>query len=364
MRECLLLAQSRLGLTSPNPAVGCVIVRGGRAVGRGATAPGGRPHAEPQAVAQAGQLARGATAYVSFEPCAHYGKTPPCARVLAEAGIRCAVIGCLDPYPPVRGRGVAILKRAGIAITVGVLEDQCRRMNEGFIARVTRGRPFVTLKLATSLDGRIAASSGDSRWISSEESRRLVHQWRREADAVMVGAGTIIADNPRLTCRVEGGRDPVRIIIDQRLRSPAGARVFGQRSPAPTIIITSVVNAARVQRRYGARVQAIPAPICGRGISLAEVMRECGRRGWSKILIEGGASLAGAALQARVVDRVAFFIAPLIIGCGLPAVEGLLARTVREAIKLKNLDAQRIGSDWLLQADVVRRKSSITSTSA
>jgi diaminohydroxyphosphoribosylaminopyrimidine deaminase/5-amino-6-(5-phosphoribosylamino)uracil reductase len=310
-------------------------------------------------VAEAGQLSRGATAYVSFEPCAHHGQTPPCARVLVEAGIARAVVGCLDPYPPVRGRGVAILKRAGIPVTVGVLENECRRMNEGFIARVTRGRPFVTLKLAMSLDGRIAAASGDSRWISSEESRRLVHQWRREADAVMVGAGTVIADNPRLTCRLEGGRDPVRVIIDQRLRSPAGARVFRQRSPAAAIVVTSIAKAASVRRRYGARVQAIAAPNDGRGISLDEVMREFGRRGWSKILIEGGARLAGAALQARVVDRIAFFMAPLIIGCGLPGVEGLLARTVREAIKLKNLGAQRIGSDWLLQADVVQRKSSI-----
>src|SRR5262249_39102848 len=155
---------------------------------------------------------------------------------------------------------VAILKRAGIVTTVGVLEEECRGMNEGFITRVTRGRPFVTLKLAMSLDGRIAASSGDSRWISSEESRRLVHQWRREADAVMVGAGTVISDNPRLTCRMEGGRDPVRIIVDQRLRSPVTARVFGQRSPAPTIVVTSIRNAARVQHRYGTRVQAIAAP--------------------------------------------------------------------------------------------------------
>jgi diaminohydroxyphosphoribosylaminopyrimidine deaminase/5-amino-6-(5-phosphoribosylamino)uracil reductase len=254
------------------------------------------------------------------------------------------------------------LKGAGIATTVGLLEDECRRMNEGFLVRVTRGRPFTTLKLAMSLDGRIAASSRDSHWISSEESRRLVHQWRREADAVMVGAGTVIADNPRLTCRVEGGRDPIRIIIDQRLRSPASARVFGQRSAAPTIVVTSSRNAAIVQRRYGTRVQAIAAPSDGRGISLPELMREFGRRGWSKILIEGGARLAAAALRAGIVDRVAFFMAPLILGCGLPAVEGLLAPTVRDAIKLKNLRAQRIGSDWLLQADVVQRKSSIRSS--
>jgi diaminohydroxyphosphoribosylaminopyrimidine deaminase/5-amino-6-(5-phosphoribosylamino)uracil reductase len=357
MHECLALAQSRLGLTSPNPTVGCVIVREGKIIGRGATAPGGRPHGEPQALAEARELARGATAYVSFEPCAHHGQTPPCARALAEAGVARVVIGCLDPYPPVRGRGVAILNNAGIATTVGVLENACRRMNEGFIARVTRGRPFVILKLATSLDGRIAAATGDSRWISSEESRRLVHQWRREADAVMVGAATVIADNPRLTCRIQGGRDPIRVIIDQQLRSPARARIFCQRSPAPTILVTSTTKAASVTRRYGARVEAIGAPMDERGISLSELMREFGRRGWSRILIEGGARLAGAALRARIVDRVAFFVAPLLIGCGLPAVEGLLARSVRDAIKLKDLTARRVGSDWLLEAEVVQRKS-------
>jgi diaminohydroxyphosphoribosylaminopyrimidine deaminase / 5-amino-6-(5-phosphoribosylamino)uracil reductase len=359
MRECLELAQPRLGLTSPNPAVGCVIVRDGKVVGRGATAPGGRPHAESQAIAQAGDLARGATAYISFEPCAHYGQTPPCARALAEAGVARVVIGCLDPYAKVRGRGIAMLNRAGVATTVGVLEGECRRMNEGFISRVTRGRPFVILKLAMSLDGRIATATGDSRWISSEESRRLVHQWRREADAVMVGAGTVIADNPQLTCRIEGGRDPVRVIVDQRLRSPVGARIFRQRSSAPTILVTSTTKAASVRRRYGTGVEAIVGPVHAQGISLVMVMREFARRGWSKILIEGGAELAGAALRARVVDRVAFFIAPLIVGSGLPSVAGLPTRSVREAIKLKNFSAQRVGSDWLLEADVVHRKSAV-----
>jgi diaminohydroxyphosphoribosylaminopyrimidine deaminase / 5-amino-6-(5-phosphoribosylamino)uracil reductase len=354
MRECLTLARSKLGLTSPNPAVGCVIVRQGKVVGRGATAPGGRPHAEPQALAEAGDLARGAAAYVSFEPCAHYGLTPPCARALAEAGVKRAIIGCLDPYPPVRGRGVAILNAAGIATTVGVLENECRRLNEGFIARVTRGRPFVILKLAMSLDGRIAAASGDSRWISSEESRRLVHQWRREADAIMVGAATVIADNPRLTCRIDGGRDPVRVILDQRLRSPVGARVFHERSPAPTILVTSASKAGTVKRRYGNRVETIAASVDKDGIALLELMREFARRGWSKILIEGGAKLAGAALRARIVDRIAFFVAPIVIGCGLPSVEGLQARNVRKAIKLSNFSAQRVGSDWLLEAAVVQ----------
>ncbi|HKV56014.1 MAG TPA: bifunctional diaminohydroxyphosphoribosylaminopyrimidine deaminase/5-amino-6-(5-phosphoribosylamino)uracil reductase RibD, partial [Candidatus Binataceae bacterium] len=357
MHECLALAEERLGLTSPNPAVGCVIVRGNRIVGRGATAIGGRPHAETQALSEAEGLARGATAYVSFEPCAHQGQTPPCARALVEAGVARVVVGCLDPYPPVRGRGVSILKAAGIATVVGVLEQECRRLNEGFISRVTRGRPFVTLKLAMSLDGRIAAADGDSRWISSESSRRLVHRWRREADVVMVGAGTVIADNPRLTCRIEGGRDPIRVVVDQRLRSPVGARIFHQKSRAPTIIATAEAKAALVKRRYGKRVEAIAVPATGDEIALGEVMRELGRRGYGKVLVEGGAHLAGSALRARVVDRVAFFIAPRIIGCGLPSVEGILARTVRAAIRLENLNARLVGDDWLLEADVTRKNT-------
>ncbi len=219
MREALALAESALGLTTPNPAVGCVLVRGGRVVGRGVTARGGRPHAETIALRRAGARARGATAYVSFEPCAHRGQTPPCAEALAAAGVARVVVGCLDPYPPVRGRGLAILRRAGIKVTVGVLEDECRRLNEGFITRVTRRRPFVLLKLAMSLDGRIATASGDSKWISSEPARQIVHRWRRECDAVMVGAGTVLADDPRLTCRMRGGRDPVRVIIDAALRT-------------------------------------------------------------------------------------------------------------------------------------------------
>src|SRR5579863_9431468 len=242
MRAALAMAAPMLGRTAPNPAVGCVIVQGDRIVGQGAPAPGRRPPGETQAIADAGPRARGATAFISLEPCAHQGQTPPCARALVEAGVARVVVGCRDPYPAVRGRGIAILRAAGIAVTEGVLEDECRRINEGFFARVTRGRPFVTLKLATSLDGRIAAAGGDSRWISSPESRALVHRWRREADAVMVGAATVIADNPRLTCRLEGGRDPARVIIDGRLRVPATLKIFRQRSSAPTIVVTTTAN--------------------------------------------------------------------------------------------------------------------------
>ena len=352
MRVALGLASDALGTTSPNPAVGCVVVREGRIAGRGATAPGGRPHAETIALGRAGGRARGATAYVTFEPCAHHGKTPPCARALIDAGLSRVVIGCVDPYPAVRGRGITALRRAGVDVTVGVLEDECLRLNEGFITRVRRGRPFVTLKLAMSLDGRIAAASGDSRWISSAPARAMVHQWRREADAVMVGAGTVIADNPRLTCRLEGGRDPARVIIDGKLRVSPRARVFHIRSTAPTILVTTAANLARARRRYGACVEVIGAPATGDRIALDELMREFGRRGWSRVLIEGGAHLAGAALRAGIVDRVALFIAPGILGAGLPAIEGLEAAQVRGGLRLDNLSARPVGADLLIEAEI------------
>ncbi len=358
MRLALDLAARVAGTTSPNPAVGCVLVRGARVVGRGATAPGGRPHAETIALGAAKGRARGAVAYVSFEPCAHHGQTPPCAQALIDAGIARVVVGCLDPYPPVRGRGIAMLRRSGIGVTAGVLEDECRRLNEGFISRVTRGRPFGILKLAVSLDGRIAAASGDSRWVSSRASREMIHRWRGECDAVMVGAGTVIADNPRLTCRVKGGRDPVRVVIDGRLRTPAAARVFRLASVAPTVLVTTGANLARAQRRYrGARVEVLAAPSRGGLLALEAVMREFGRRGWSKVMIEGGAHLAGCALAAGIVDRVAMIVAPMIVGAGLPAIEGLAVARIRDAIRLENFSARRVGDDWLIEGEISRRRA-------
>ncbi len=249
MREALALAQEQLGLTTPNPSVGCVIVRGDKVVGRGVTGIGGRPHGETQALADAGALARGATAYVSFEPCAHFGQTPPCANALVAAGVKRVVIGCVDPDPRVRGRGIAILKRAKIDVTAGVLEDEALRLNEGFITRLTLGRPLGILKLAMSMDGRIAAASGDSRWISSRESRELVHRWRRECDAIMVGAGTVIADNPRLTCRVAGGRDPVRVVVDGSCARRRRRACIGSGRTRPPLLVTTPANLARARAK-------------------------------------------------------------------------------------------------------------------
>jgi diaminohydroxyphosphoribosylaminopyrimidine deaminase / 5-amino-6-(5-phosphoribosylamino)uracil reductase len=360
MRAALALAQEQLGLTTPNPSVGCVIVRGDKVVGRGVTGVGGRPHGEAVALADAGALARGATAYVSFEPCAHFGQTPPCANALVEAGVKRVVIGCVDPDPRVRGRGIAILKRANIDVTTGVLEDEALRLNEGFITRVRLGRPMSILKLAMSIDGRIAAGSGDSRWISSRESRELVHRWRRECDAVMVGAGTVIADNPRLTCRVAGGRDPVRVVVDAKLRTSPTARVYRQRSKASTLLVTTPRNLVSAQRRYERRgVEVIAVATHGGVIELNRLMLEFGHRGWCRVLIEGGASLAGSALSAGIVDRVAFFVAPKILGAGLSAIDGMKSRSVRDSIQLEDLSARQVGDDWLLEGRVRRERSGV-----
>jgi diaminohydroxyphosphoribosylaminopyrimidine deaminase/5-amino-6-(5-phosphoribosylamino)uracil reductase len=356
MRRALALARARAGLTMPNPTVGCVLVRDGRLVGQGATGRGGRPHAETVALTKAGRLARGATAYVTLEPCAHRGRTPACARALVAGGIARALVGCLDPYPPVRGRGIAILRRAGISVETGVLENECRALNEGFITRVTRRRPFGILKLATSLDGRIAAASGDSQWISSARSRAIVHRWRRECDAVVVGAGTVIEDNPRLTCRIARGRDPVRVVIDARLRTPPTALIFTERSEATALLVTLGKNVERARRRYtNGRVEVVGCTGRDGEIDLKAMMAEFARRGWCKVLFEGGAHLAGSALRARIIDRVAFFIAPKVLGAGLPAVQGLDTYRVREAISLTNVSVRRIDGDALIEARPIMR---------
>ena len=359
MRRGLALARARVGFTTPNPSVGCVLVRAGRIIAQGATGRGGRPHAEAVALAKLAGPARGATAYVTLEPCAHTGKTPPCARALVDAGVARVVVGCLDPYPPVRGRGIAILRRAGISVETGVLEDECRLVNEGFFTRVTRRRPFGILKLATSLDGRIAAASGDSQWISSEASRALVHRWRRECDAIVVGAGTVVADNPKLTCRIAEGRDPVRVVIDARLRTSPEALVYTESSEAGAVLITTAKNAARARKRYTkGRVEILECPERDGEIDLRAMASEFGGRGWCKVLFEGGAHLAGSALKAQIVDRVAFFIAPKIVGAGLPAVEGLGTSRMKEALRLDDFAIRRVGEDNLIEGRPARRSRS------
>ncbi|WP_076367497.1 bifunctional diaminohydroxyphosphoribosylaminopyrimidine deaminase/5-amino-6-(5-phosphoribosylamino)uracil reductase RibD [Phaeovulum vinaykumarii] len=318
MRHALTLARRGLGRTWPNPAVGCVIVApDGRVVGRGVTAPGGRPHAEPQALAQAGAAARGATAYVTLEPCAHHGRTPPCAEALVAAGVARVVTALTDPDPRVAGGGHAILRAAGIEVTEGVLAMPAARVNAGFFSRVTRGRPLVTLKIAATLDGRIATASGESRWITGAEARRRVHAMRASHDAVMVGAGTALADDPMLDVRDMGAMpQPVRIVVDSRLRLPVDCRLGRSAGAQPVWLVHTAAAPAPARdawRAAGAELFEVAATPEGRVDPLA-ALSALGARGLTRVFCEGGAALAAALSTADLIDEIVWFTAGALIG--------------------------------------------------
>jgi diaminohydroxyphosphoribosylaminopyrimidine deaminase / 5-amino-6-(5-phosphoribosylamino)uracil reductase len=328
MRAALTLARRGLGNTWPNPAVGCVIVNGGRIVGRGRTQPGGRPHAETEALARAGAAAKGATAYVSLEPCSHHGKTPPCAEALIAAGVFRVVAAVEDPDPRVSGRGMKRLREAGIAVEIGLCADEAAELNAGFFSRVKHGRPLVTLKLATSLDGRIATRSGESRWITGPAARERAHLLRATHDAVLVGTGTALADDPQLTCRLPGleQRSPVRIVLDRHLRLPATLRLFAEAADAPTwLVALPSANPARQAALADQGVKILIAePDAAGGIDLAALLRRLGDDGLTRLLIEGGGVLAAALLRLGLIDRLVWMRAPMIIGGdGIPAIAGL-----------------------------------------
>jgi diaminohydroxyphosphoribosylaminopyrimidine deaminase/5-amino-6-(5-phosphoribosylamino)uracil reductase len=332
MRAALALARRGLGNVWPNPAVGCVIVRDGVAVGRGWTQPGGRPHAETEALARAGERARGATAYVSLEPCCHWGRTPPCTDAMIAAGIARAVIALRDPDPRVNGEGVARLRAAGLAVTEGVAEAEAREVNAGFLMRIRAGRPLVTLKLAATLDGRIATAAGESRWITRERARRQAHLLRAAHDAVLVGAGTAVTDDPALTVRLPGvvpaaRPGPVRVVADGRLRLPLTSVLVATARATPTWILTRPGNdRARIGAFADAGCTVIevrPDPATGQP-DLAEGLRALGSRGITRVLVEGGGTLAAALLGRGLVDRLAWFGAPGLMGSdGVPAVGAL-----------------------------------------
>lgn len=355
MQRALDLASRALGRTSPNPAVGAVIVRGGRVIGEGWHRRAGLPHAEIEALRRVDGSARGATLYVNLEPCSHHGRTPPCVETLIAAGIKRVVVGMVDPNPLVRGRGLRQLRQAGIEVRTGVLKEKCERLNEDFAVFIRTGKPLVTLKLAASLDGRIATASGDARWISSTVSRRLVHELRNRVDAVLVGAETVRADDPQLTCRIRGGRDPLRVILDGRLTISPQARVCTQRSRVPTVLVTTEEHAQsekkRVLERQGVEVLCL-AGDAGR-VRLRLVLEELGRRGIKHVLIEGGGEVAAAALREGVVDKVLFFYAPILLGGdGRPMIGPLGIDRVAAGLKLHTIELYRLGDDVLVTAYV------------
>lgn len=331
MAAALELARRGLGDVWPNPAVGCILVRpdlGDRIVGRGWTQPGGRPHAETEALRRAGDQARGATAYVTLEPCSHQGETPPCADALVAAGIVRAVIAHEDPDPRVSGRGIARLREAGVAVEVGPGAEAARGLNAGFLLRVTAGRPLVTVKAAATLDGRIATASGESRWITGDAARAYGHGLRARHDAIAVGIGTVLADDPDLTCRLPGlaRRSPVRIVFDSRLRLPLDSRLVATAGEMATwVLCCEKADAAARQALTAAGVIVIQVAAGADGRpDMRVAFAELARRGLTRVLVEGGGRLIAAVLRADLVDRLAWVRAPKILGGDAVAAVGAL----------------------------------------
>ena len=351
MRAALALARRGLGTTWPNPSVGCVIVRDGRVVGRGTTAPGGRPHAEAVALAMAGDRAKGATAYVTLEPCCHWGRSPPCTDALIAAGIARAVIGATDPDSRVNGQGLAKLRDAGIAVETGLLEAEALETLIGFNHRITLGRPMVTLKLASTLDGRIATHSGESQWITGTPARRLAHAMRGRHDAVMVGVGTVLADNPELTCRIPGFRPTpvVRIVADSHLRTPLTSRLLSTAGEIPTwFLLREGTNLAREEAFTDIGAKLIKIRGSSAGVDLTAAMTALGTAGLTRILVEGGGQLAAALLRADLVDRIAWFHAPSVMGGdGWPAVQAFGTKTLEQMPRFRRDCITPVGDDIL-----------------
>jgi diaminohydroxyphosphoribosylaminopyrimidine deaminase / 5-amino-6-(5-phosphoribosylamino)uracil reductase len=350
MRTALALARRGLGNTWPNPAVGCVIVKDGRVVSRGWTQPGGRPHAEELALQRAGEAAKGAAAYVTLEPCSYPGRGPACADGLIAAGVDRVVAAIEDPHPRVAGAGFAKLRAAGIAVETGLCADEAKEINAGFFCRVAHGRPLVTVKLATSLDGRIATASGESRWITGPAARERAHLLRATHDAVLVGTGTALADDPQLTCRLPGleHRSPVRIVVDRQLRLPADLRLFTEIDQAATWVATlAVSDPARRAALTKAGVKIIAAePDAAGAINLAALLRRLGDEGLTGLLVEGGGRLAASLLRANLVDRLVWMRAPLVVGGdGVPAIAALDLAGLAAAPRFTLMSAEIAGGD-------------------
>jgi diaminohydroxyphosphoribosylaminopyrimidine deaminase/5-amino-6-(5-phosphoribosylamino)uracil reductase len=353
MKKAITLARKGLGRTSPNPMVGAVVVRNGIVVGRGFHQKAGGPHAERIALAQAGGKARGATLYVNLEPCNHFGRTPPCTQAIFESGIKKVVFGMTDPNPTVKGGGAAWLRSQGIDVVRGVLEEDCRRLNEVYAKWITTGLPYVILKAATSLDGRIATRTGDSKWISNEHSRLLVHRLRNQVDGVLVGIGTVIKDDPLLTVRLPRGKikDPLRIVIDPRLRISQKARILT--SSGKTLIISGARVPIRKRKGLETKgVEILSLPARDGHISIKELLTHLGRRGITSLLIEGGAEVYSAFLNEQQVDKLVIFMAPCLIG-GRKAV-GMIGGTgvakISEAFRLKEMKVKSLAGDILVEA--------------
>ncbi len=354
MKQALKLARRGRGKTSPNPMVGAILVKDNRVIGQGYHQRYGDNHAEINAFQSARESPSGATLYVTLEPCCHYGKTPPCVDEIIKKKIGKVVMGTLDPNPRVNGKSVAMLKQYGIETKVGVLEEECRNLNESHFKYMTTGLPLVTLKFAQTLDGRIATATGDSKWISAEEFRRLAHQLRATHDAVLVGIDTVLADNPQLTVRLVKGRNPTRVILDSKLRIPLDAEVIKSQEAAPTIIATTPRgNKERLAQLHQMGIEVLLTREDESGeVDLKHLLRLLGERNISSVLVEGGAGVITSFLRQDLADRMFIAIAPKIMGKGIEAVGELNVREVNQTIKLSFSKIHRVGEDLVIEARV------------
>jgi len=355
MRRAIELAVRGKGMTSPNPAVGAVIVQNGGIVGEGWHEYAGGAHAEVNAIKAAGRAAYGGTMYVTLEPCNTYGKTPPCTQAVSEAGLNKVVIGAYDPNPAVSGRGVTALRAGNVEVEEGPFKEEITRLNEGYNKHISGGLPFVTLKTAMSLDGKIATRTGSSRWITSEPARQMVHRMRGESDAVVTGIGTVIADNPRLDVRLEDfkGTQPVRVVIDGQGKIPEDALVVTSAQETLTIVATTeLMSLDKSQRLSDAGAEVVMIPRINGRIDLNKLLRELGARDMCSVLLEAGSALATAFIQEGLVDKYAIFIAPKLIGGeGAPGLlGGLGVDDVNKAIKLRFFDFRQVGDDIYVEA--------------
>jgi len=354
------LEEAKRGRPSPNPHVGAAIVRDGKIISVGHHERAGQAHAEVDAIRNAGGSVRGATLFVTLEPCNHQGRTAPCTEAILDAGIARVVIGCRDPAPHVAG-AIERLKTAGVEVEVGLLQAECSNLVADFAKHIRTGLPFVTLKAAVTLDGKIATRSGDSKWITGKPARTEAHRMRDQSDAVLVGVGTVLSDDARLTVRHVEGRDPTRVVLDANLRTPAGAAVLdpGHESEADTLIFhASDADASRRDALAGQGVELIPVSRHTRGVDLGEVLARLGERGLVRLLVEGGAQVHGSFLDLGLADRAAIFIAPRIVGdaSALSFAAGSGAESIESAWRLVRTEVQALGSDWLVSGDFERKQ--------
>lgn len=356
MRVALSLSKRGLGNVWPNPAVGCVLVSSdGTIVGRGNTRPGGRPHAERVALDAAGDRARGATAYVTLEPCSHFGKSPPCAAGLIDAGVTRVVSALEDPDERVCGRGHAMLREAGITVDVGLFAEAARKINEGFLSRIERNRPFLTLKLASTLDARSATATGESQWITGVAARAQGHLLRATHDAILVGAKTVIADDPTLTCRLAGreGESPVRVILDRAGEVPLSAKLVQGAVDVPTWLVTSETHLSDVTKKFEETlVKVLASPCAGAHLDLHVVMQQLAGQGLTRVLVETGGHLAAGLIRAGLVDRIVHFVAPSLIGGDGKAMIGALGLgQLSDMPRFERTSVAMVGEDIVVTYD-------------